>query len=48
MVERSARPAVLAAGWRSRPGVVRVAAVLLGLFGVLLALVEAEQGTRRC
>jgi hypothetical protein len=44
MVERSARPAVLAAGWRSRPGVVRVAAVLLGLFGVLLALVEAEQG----
>jgi hypothetical protein len=44
MVERSARPSVLAAGWRSRPGVVRVAAVLLGLFGVLLALVEAEQG----
>src|SRR5215211_5795103 len=40
MVERSAR----AAGWRSLPGVVRVAAVLLGLFGVLLALVEAEQG----
>jgi hypothetical protein len=44
MAERSARPAVLAGGWRSRPGVVRVAAVLLGLFGVLLALVEAEQG----
>jgi hypothetical protein len=44
MVERSARPAVLAGGWRSRPGVVRVAAVLLGLFGLLLALVEAEQG----
>ena len=40
MVERSAR----AAGWRSLSGVVRVAAVLLGLFGVLLALVEAEQG----
>jgi hypothetical protein len=44
MVERSTWPAVLARGWRSRPGVVRVAAVLLGLFGLLLVLVEAEQG----
>jgi hypothetical protein len=44
MVERSAWPAVLARGWRSRPGVVRVAAVLLGLFGLVLVLVEAEQG----
>ena len=44
MVERSAPPAVLARGWRSRPGVVRVAAVLLGLFGLLLVLVEADQG----
>jgi hypothetical protein len=31
-------------GWRSRPGVVRVAAVLLGLFGLLLVLIEADQG----
>jgi hypothetical protein len=44
MAERSARPAVLAGGWRSRPGVVRMAAVLLGLFGLLLVLIEAEQG----
>ena len=44
MVERSTQPAVLARGWRSRPGVVRVAAVLLGLFGLLLVLVEADQG----
>ena len=44
MAERSARPAVLSRGWRSRPGVVRVAAVLLGLFGLLLVLVEADQG----
>jgi hypothetical protein len=44
MAERSTRPAVLARGWRSRPGVVRVAAVLLGLFGLLLVLVEADQG----
>ena len=44
MAERSARPAVLAGRWRSRPGVVRVAAVLLGLFGLLLVLVEADQG----
>jgi hypothetical protein len=43
MAERSARPVVLASRWRSRPGVVRVAAVLLGLFGLLLALVEADQ-----
>jgi MFS family permease len=40
MAERSARPG----GWRSRPGVVRVAAVLLGLFGLLLPLVEGDQG----
>jgi hypothetical protein len=44
MAERSARPAVLASRWRSRPGVVRGAAVLLGLFGLLLVLVEADQG----
>jgi hypothetical protein len=44
MAERSARPAVPARGWRSRPGVVRVAAVLLGLFGLLLVLVETDQG----
>jgi len=31
-------------GWRSRPGVVRVAAALLGLFGLLLVLVEADEG----
>ena len=43
MVERSALPALLAGGWRSRPGVVRVAAVLLGLFGLLLVLIEADQ-----
>jgi hypothetical protein len=44
MAERSARPAVPGRGWRSRPGVVRVAAVLLGLFGLLLVLVETDQG----
>ena len=44
MAERFTQPAVLARGWRSRPGVVRVAAVLLGLFGLLLVLVEADQG----
>jgi hypothetical protein len=44
MGQRPTRPAVLAAGWRSRPGVVRVAAALLGLFGLLLALIEANQG----
>ncbi|HEV8166052.1 MAG TPA: STM3941 family protein, partial [Actinomycetota bacterium] len=44
MAERSTRPAVLARGWRSLPGVVRVAAVLLGLFGLLLVLVEVDQG----
>jgi hypothetical protein len=44
MAERPARPAVLAAGWRSRPGVVRVAAALLGLFGPLIVLVEADEG----
>jgi hypothetical protein len=43
MDERRARPAVLAVGWRSRPGVVRVAAALLGLFGVIV-LVEANEG----
>jgi len=44
MAERPERPAVPAAGWRSRSGVVRVAAVLLGLFGLLLVLIEADQG----
>jgi hypothetical protein len=44
MSERPAGPAVLAAGWRSRPGVVRVAAALLVLFGLLLVLVEANEG----
>jgi hypothetical protein len=44
MAGRSARPAVLTSRWRSRPGVVRVAAVLFGLFGLLLVLVEADQG----
>jgi hypothetical protein len=44
MAQRPTRPAVLAAGWRSRPGVVRVAAALLGLFGLLLVLIEADQG----
>ncbi|HWD45416.1 MAG TPA: hypothetical protein VHM23_17195, partial [Actinomycetota bacterium] len=40
MVERSARPAVLAGGWRSRPGVVRVAAEL----ATTLVLVAAAVG----
>jgi hypothetical protein len=44
MAERPTRPAVRAGGWRSRPGVVRVAAVLLGLFGLVLVLIEADQG----
>jgi hypothetical protein len=44
MARRPARPGVPAAGWRSRPGVVRVAAVLLGLFGLLFVLIEADQG----
>ena len=44
MADRAAWPALLAGGWRSRPGVVRVAAVLLGLFGLLLVLVEADEG----
>jgi hypothetical protein len=44
MAERPAWPAVLAAGWRSRPGAVRVAAALLVLFGLLLVLVEANEG----
>jgi hypothetical protein len=44
MAERHAWPAVLAAGWRSRSGVVRVAAALLGLFGLLLVLIEADEG----
>ncbi|HTE67120.1 MAG TPA: hypothetical protein VK736_12825, partial [Candidatus Binatia bacterium] len=39
MAERPARPAVPAAGWRSRSGAVRVAAVLLGLFGLLFVLI---------
>jgi hypothetical protein len=44
MAERPARPAVLTGGWRSRPGVVRLAAALLGLFGPLIVLVEADEG----
>jgi hypothetical protein len=44
MAERHSRSAMPAAGWRSRPGVVRVAAVLLGLFGLLLVLIEADEG----
>jgi hypothetical protein len=44
MAERPAGPAVLASGWRSRPGVVRGAAALLGLFGLLIVLVEADEG----
>jgi hypothetical protein len=44
MAVRHAWPVVLAARWRSRPGVVRVAAGLLGLFGLLLVLVEADEG----
>jgi hypothetical protein len=44
MAERPAWPAVLAGRWRSRPGVVRVAAVLLGLFGLLLVLIDADEG----
>jgi hypothetical protein len=44
MAERSTLPAVLASGWRSRPGVVRMAAAWLALFGLLLVLVEANEG----
>jgi hypothetical protein len=44
MAEWPKGPAVLARGWRSRPGVVRAAAVLLGLFGLVLVLVEGDQG----
>jgi hypothetical protein len=44
MTERHVWPGVLAGGWRSRPGVVRVAAALLVLFGLLLVLVEAGEG----
>ena len=44
MAERPVWLAVLAAGWRSRPGVVRVAAALLGLFGLLVVLIEADEG----
>jgi hypothetical protein len=44
MAERPAWPAVLASGWRSRPAVVRVAAAVLVLFGLLLVLVEAGEG----
>jgi hypothetical protein len=43
MAERSTLPAV-ASGWRSRSGVVRVAAAWLVLFGLLLVLVEAGEG----
>ena len=44
MAERHLWPAVLAGGWRSRPAMVRVAAGLLVLFGLLLVLVEAGEG----
>jgi hypothetical protein len=44
MAERSTLPAVLASGWRSRSGLVRVAAAWLVLFGLLLVLVEAGEG----
>jgi hypothetical protein len=44
MAERPTLPAVLASGWRSRSGVVRVAAAWLVLFGLLLVLVEAGEG----
>jgi len=44
VAEGSSRHVMVAGGWRSRPGVVRVAAVLLGLFGLLLVLVEADEG----
>lgn len=44
MAERHLWPGVLAGGWRSRPGVVRLAAGLLVLFGLLLVLVEAGEG----
>jgi hypothetical protein len=44
MAERHLWPAVLAGGWRSRPAMVRVAAGLLLLFGLLLVLVEAGEG----
>jgi hypothetical protein len=44
MAERHAWPAVLAASQRSRPGMMRAAAALLGLFGLLLVLVEANEG----
>jgi hypothetical protein len=44
MTERPAPPAVPARGWRARPGVVRVAAGLLGLFGLLLVLIESDEG----
>jgi hypothetical protein len=43
MAKQSARPAVLAGAGGPRPGVVRAAAVLLGLFGLLLLLIEAGQ-----
>jgi hypothetical protein len=44
MAQRPAWPAALATGWRSRPGVVRVAAALFGLFGLLLVAIEAGEG----
>jgi hypothetical protein len=44
MAERHLWPAVLVGGWQSRPGVVRVAAASLVLFGLLLVLVEAGEG----
>jgi hypothetical protein len=44
MAERPAPPGVPARGWQARPGVVRVAAVSLGLFGLLLVLIESDEG----
>jgi hypothetical protein len=43
VAEGSGRRVVGAGGWRSCPGVVRVAAGSLGLFGLLLVLIEAGQ-----
>jgi hypothetical protein len=49
MVERPVRPAGLASGWRSRPGVVRLAAALLALFflACLLTAPLFRPGRRR-
>ena len=44
MAEASSRHGKAGGGWRSRPVVVLVAAALLGLFGLLLLVVERDQG----